>query len=161
MPRARSAGGDRPANTSTYSERLYVAWWFWPLPLLAAGLLAAEVHMGYPGVRSWLPYVIAFPLAIAGLLWFGRTTVRISGDELHVGDAHIPLRCLGQVDICAGTEKRKALGPELDPTAFVVHHAWIGPVLRVEVVDERDPTPYWVFSTRRPRRLAKLIARET
>jgi hypothetical protein len=142
----------------SYSERLYVAWWFWPLPLIAAGLLAAEVHMGYPGVRSWLPYVIAFPLAIGGLLWFGRTSVRVEDGELHVGKAHIPLRLLGQVDVCSGPDKRRALGPELDPLAFVRHHAWIGPVLRVEVLDENDPTPYWVFSTRAPRRLAALIA---
>ena len=30
--------------------------------MLAAGLLAAEVHLGYPGVRAWLPYVLLLPL---------------------------------------------------------------------------------------------------
>ncbi len=146
-----------PATTA-FSERLYVPWWYWPLPLVAAGLLAAEVHMGYPGVRAWLPYLITFPLAIALLAWFGHTKVAVAAGELRVGDAHIPLAHLGQVDVCTGTDRRKAMGPELDPAAHVVHRGWLPAVIRVEVTDPEDPTPYWLFSTRHPVRLAALLA---
>jgi hypothetical protein len=150
-----SAAGKAPATT-THAERLYVTWYLWLLPLLGAGLLAAEVHLGYPGVRAWLPYVLLLPLT-ALLIWrAGRAPVRIEGGELHVGDAHLPLEHVGTVEVFGAKEKRAVLGRGLDPTAFVLHRGWVGPVVRVEVTDPEDPTPYWVFSTRHPDRIATL-----
>ncbi|WP_253862822.1 DUF3093 domain-containing protein [Prauserella halophila] len=143
-----------------FSEWLYLAWWGWPLPLVGAALLAAEVHMGYPGVRAWLPYVILLPLAVLLLLGLGRLKVRVTGGdgpELWVGDAHLPLRHVGAVEVIGKDIRRKALGPELDPAAFVVNRSWIPTLVRVEVTDPDDPTPYWVFSTRHPERIAALL----
>jgi hypothetical protein len=133
------------------------------LPLLAGALLAAEIHMGYPGVRAWLPYLVMVPLAVLLLLALGRTKIQVtSGDsedepELWVGDAHLPLRFVGEVDIIDRQHKRKALGPELDPAAFVVHRGWVHSVVRVQLTDAEDPTPYWMISTRRPQRLADVL----
>jgi hypothetical protein len=138
-------------------ERLYVAWWGWPLPLIGAGLLAAEIHMGYPGVRAWLPYLILVPLMAAWLIQLSRTKVEVTDDELRVGKAHLPLRFAGEVEVINKERKRKALGPELDPAAFVVHRGWVGPIVRVQLTDPEDPTPYWVFSTRKPEAVAGLI----
>nr|WP_165777462.1 DUF3093 domain-containing protein [Amycolatopsis antarctica] len=148
-----------------HSERLYVTWWAWPLPLLGAALLAAEIHMGYPGVRGWLPYVLLLGLTVLLLIALGRARVRVTGDgaeengggELWVGDAHLPLRYVGAVEIVPREQKRKALGPHLDPAAFVVHRGWVGPLVRVHLTDPADPTPYWLFSTRRPERLAGVL----
>lgn len=150
-----------PHRPFTHAEQLYLAWWAWPLPLLAATLLAAEIHMGYPGVRAWLPYVVLLPLTVAVLLLLGRTPIRVTGegpeDELQVGEAHLPLRFVGSVEIIGAKEKRKALGPHLDPAAYLLHRGWVGPMLRVRLTDPEDPTPYWIFSTRKPERLAALL----
>jgi hypothetical protein len=138
-------------------ERLYVTWYLWLLPLLAAGLLAAEVHLGYPGVRAWLPYVVLLPLTVL-LIWrAGRAPVRIADGELHVGDAHLPLEHVGTVEVFGTKDKRAVLGRGLDPTAFVLHRGWVGTFVRVEVTDAEDPTPYWVFSTRHPEKVASLL----
>jgi Protein of unknown function (DUF3093) len=151
-----SAAGKAPAKTA-HTERLYVTWYLWPLPLLAAGLMAAEVHMGYPGVRAWLPYVVLVPL-VALLIWrAGRAPVRITDGELFVGTAHLPLEHVGTVEVFGAKEKRQVLGRGLDPTAFVLHRGWVGPTVRVEVTDPADPTPYWVFSTRHPERVKSLL----
>ena len=140
-----------------YAERLYVTWYWWPLPLLAALILAAEIHMGYGGVRAWLPYAVLLPLTAAILWKAGRTRIAVTGDELLVDDARLPRSFVGAVQIVPVTAKRKALGPQLDPTAFVVHRGWVGPLLRVQLTDPADPTPYWIFSTRHPERLAELL----
>ena len=140
-----------------YSERLYVTWYWWPLPLLAAVILAAEVHMGYAGVRAWLPYVVLVPLTLAIIVKAGRTRVWIADDELRVADARLPRSFVGAVEIIPVNAKRKALGPQLDPAAFVVHRGWVGPLVRVRLTDPADPTPYWIFSTRHPERLAELL----
>jgi hypothetical protein len=149
---------DTEATTgTTYRERLYVTWYWWPLPLVAAGLLAAEVHLGYPGVRAWLPYVVLLPLT-ALLIWrAGSTSVRVQDGELWVGKAHLPLRYIGEVQIVPTKDKRRALGPHLDPAAFVLHRGWVGPVVRLRQTDPEDPTPYWIFSTRHPDRLVEAL----
>ncbi len=143
--------------TTTYRERLYVTWWIWPLPLLAAALLAAEVHMGFPGVRSWLPYVILLPLTVVLIVRMGSTKVEVADGELRAGEARIPLELLGEPEIIAPENRRRAMGPELDPAAFVVHRGWVKPLVRVRVNDPEDPTPYWVISTRHPEQLAAAI----
>jgi hypothetical protein len=143
--------------TTTFRERLYVTWWIWPLPLLAAGLLAAEVHMGFPGVRSWLPYAVLLPLTVLLIVRMGSAKVEVSGGELRAGAAHIPLDLLGEVEIIPPEERRRAMGPNLDPAAYVVHRGWVKPLVRVRVNDPEDPTPYWMISTRRPDELAAAI----
>ncbi|MEU7480911.1 DUF3093 domain-containing protein [Lentzea sp. NPDC042327] len=143
--------------TTTFRERLYVTWWIWPLPLLAAALLAAEVHMGFPGVRSWLPYAVLLPLTVLLIVRMGSTKVEVSGGELHVGEAHIPLELLGEVEVIAPEARRAAMGRELDPAAFVLHRGWVKPMVRVRVTDPEDPTPYWLVSTRHPERLAAAL----
>jgi hypothetical protein len=151
-----SAAGKAPATT-THAERLYVPWYSWLLPMFGAGLIAATVHLGYPGLRSWLPYVVLVPL-MAVLIWrAGRAPVRVSNGELYVGDAHLPLEHAGTVEVFAAGDKRKVLGPQLDPTAYVLHRGWVGPIVRVQVNDPEDPTPYWVFSTRHPDRISTLL----
>lgn len=156
-----SLGARSRRASEAYSERLYVAWWGWLLPLAAAVLIAAEIHLGYPGVRAWLPYVIAVPLAIALLLALGRTRITIDGEgadrELRVADARLPVRFIGEVDVIDKHGKRKAMGPDLDPAAYLVHRGWVGPLVRVHLTDPDDPAPYWLFSTRRPQRVAELL----
>jgi hypothetical protein len=113
--------------------------------------------MGYPGVRSWLPYVVVLPLTAFVLFWMGRARIRVTDDELWVADAHLPLRFLGEVEVLSAQDKRTALGRDLDPAAYVMHRGWVKGALRVRLTDPDDPTPYWVFSTRSPDRLAGLL----
>jgi hypothetical protein len=136
-----------------FRERLYLTWWHWPLPLVAAGLLAAEVHMGYPGVRAWLPYLITIPLALL-LLWrFSSAKVEVRDGELWAGEAHIPLSNLGEKRVVPASAKRQVMGPRFDPAAFALTRGWIGPMVFLAVDDPDDPTPYWLLSTRKPEEL--------
>ncbi|MHA6628478.1 DUF3093 domain-containing protein [Pseudonocardia sichuanensis] len=139
-----------PATSGTprFDERLSVPLW-WYLPVLGvAVLLGAEVHMGYPGLRSWIGYAITVPLFLGALVWLGRTRVRVADGELRAGDAVLPLHHVGQVEVVPRENKQQAMGPELDPTAHVLHRAWVGPLVRIEVTDPDDPTPYWIVSVR-------------
>ncbi len=134
--------------------------WWWPLGFGVAVLLAAETHMGYPGIRAWLPYLLTVPLTGGVLRWMGRHRVTLRGGELRVGPARIPVHALGHLEVIHPNTKRRALGPELDPAAFVLHTGWVGPVLRIAVTDPADPTPYWIFSVRRAEELATLLRSE-
>jgi hypothetical protein len=133
-------------------------WWYLPV-IGVAVLLGAEVHMGYPGVRSWIGYAITVPLFVGVLFWLGRTRVRVGGGELQVGGASVPLRHIGHVEVVEKADKQEALGPELDPAAYLMHRAWIGSLVRLEITDPDDSTPYWIFSVRRPDRLVAQLGR--
>jgi len=147
------------SGTTRFDERLSVPIW-WYLPAVAvAMLLGAEVHMGYPGVRSWIGYAITVPLALLVLFGLGRTRVRVVDDQLQVGAASLALRHIGRVDVVAKQDKQVALGPQLDPAAFLMHRGWVGPVVRIEQTDPDDPTPYWVISVRDPDALRRALGR--
>jgi hypothetical protein len=133
-----------------YAERLTIPWWIWPCALATATLLAAEIHLGYDGVRAWLPYAVLLPLTVVLLWWLGRLPVRVAGGELHVDDAHVPLGLLAFAEPLDAAGKQRALGVELHPLAFVVHRPWVRGAVRIMLRDPADPTPYWVISSRRP-----------
>jgi hypothetical protein len=38
---------------------------------------------------------------------------------------------------------------------------WIPGVVRVELRDPEDPTPYWIVSSRRPQELAKALSSDS
>ncbi|WP_432420700.1 DUF3093 domain-containing protein [Nocardia farcinica] len=150
------AAGAAPGSTvTTYRERLWVPWWWWPIGFGVAALLAAEIQMAWAGSYGWVPYVCLFPVPVWVLLWLSRHTVRVAPDpsgvpELHVGPAHLPVSFVARAAVVAPTAKSAALGRQLDPAAYVQHRPWVGPMVLLVLDDPDDPTPYWLVSTRRP-----------
>jgi hypothetical protein len=149
-----------------YRERLSVPWWWWPPGLGLAGLIALEVNQGVPAVPNWLPFAVLLPVAAVVLLWFGKTEVRVVGahrrgeegrtageTELWVGAAHLPASVIARSAEVPRSAKSAALGRQLDPAAYVVHRAWVGPMVLLVLDDPDDPTPYWLVSCRRPDRV--------
>jgi hypothetical protein len=153
-----SAPRSRGADGSGYRERLWVPWWWWPLAFGVVGLLAAEIGLGDPGLKTWLPYAILLPATALGLWRLGRIVVGVAGDELCVDDARLPVRYIRAVAPLTADQRRDLLGVQADPEAFVVQRPWVGPAIRIDLDDPADPTPYWVVSTRQPDRLAAAIS---
>jgi Protein of unknown function (DUF3093) len=140
-----------------YRERLWVPWWWWPPGLGLAALIALEVNQGVPTLPNWLPFAVLLPVAATVLLWFGKTEVRVVGGsgvtELWVGEAHLPVSVISRSAEVPRSAKSAALGRQLDPAAYVVHRAWVGPMALLVLDDPDDPTPYWLVSCRHPDRL--------
>ena len=158
--------GTRVAPHSVrYRERLWVPWWWWPLGFALAGLLAFEVNMANFGTAApphWLPFVTLFIVAAATLLWLGRVEIQViagSGDgvELWAGQAHLPTTVITRSAEIPRSAKSAALGRQLDPAAYVLHRAWVGPMVLVVLDDPDDPTPYWLVSCRHPERVLSAL----
>ena len=136
-----------------YRERLSTPWWWYPVGLFVAGLLAAEFHVSGLRLTDWIPFGTLLPLA-ALIVWFtGRSELKIADGEVHIRGAHLPLRYIsGWVALDANT-LRRVVGREGDPAAFVQIRPWIGPGVQLWLDDPDDPTPYWVVSTRHPQQV--------
>ena len=146
------------SQTERYRERLTVPWWWWLPGLGLAALIALEVNQGVPALPVWLPYAILLPVAAVVLLLLGNTPVRVVGGagddvEVWVGDAHLPVSVVSRSAEVPRSAKSAALGRQLDPAAYVVHKAWVGPMVLLVLDDPDDPTPYWLVSCRHPDRM--------
>jgi hypothetical protein len=147
---------DTRATTQTvrYRERLRTPWWWWLPGLGLAALIALEVNQGIPALPNWLPFAFLLPVAAIVLRWLGRTELRVTqsdGDtELWIGGAHLPATAIARSAAVPRSAKSAALGRQLDPAAYVVHRAWVGPMVLLVLDDPDDPTPYWLISARHP-----------
>jgi Protein of unknown function (DUF3093) len=147
-----------------YRERLWVPWWWWPPAFALATLLAVEVNLGVKALPVWLPFALLFTAAVATLLWLGRIEIKVTtasgvpgGVELWVGDAHLPVTAIARSAEIAPSAKSAALGRQLDPAAYVLHRAWVHPMILVVLDDPDDPTPYWLVSCRHPERVLSAL----
>ncbi|WP_239124483.1 DUF3093 domain-containing protein [Rhizocola hellebori] len=128
------------------------------LPTAAvAAVLAAEVGLGAPGVRSWLPLALLIPLSLVSLWWLGRIRVSVGEAELQVDDAHLPLEVIADAIALTPEDKRLLMGQASDPLAFVIQRPWIAGAVQVVLDDPADPTPYWLISTRHPEEMAQAL----
>ncbi len=140
-----------------YHERLRAPWWWYPVGLGVAAILAAEFHIGGLPLTDWIPWCTLLPLSVI-ITWFlSRASLSISGGELRVRGAHLPLRYVSGVVALDARTLRRVVGREGDPAAFVSIRPWIGPGVQLWLDDPDDPTPYWVVSSRHPDRLVTLL----
>lgn len=153
------------AQTVRYHERLSVPWWWWPPAFGVAVLIGLEVNQAARQLPDWVAFAALFGVAAAVLVWLGRSEVRVAGEpgelELWAGRAHLPADVITRFAEVPRSAKFAALGRQLDPAAYVLHRAWVGPMVLVVLDDPDDPTPYWLVSTRHPERVLAALRSET
>lgn len=150
-PEGAAAGPD----PVLFEERLTPSPGVWTVALMLAALtilVFAPIDLGL-GIAA---AVVFFAVEVLILV---STTPRIVVRErtLQVGRASIERHHVGQVTGYRGEDARAQRGPLLHGLAFVTVRGWIAPVVRIQLTDERDRTPYWLTSTRRPEELVAAL----
>jgi hypothetical protein len=70
----------------------------------------------------------------------------------------LPLEILGKVTVYEDPEDvRLQLGPNLNANAKLAIRGDIGKLVKIEIIDPLDPTPYVLISTRKPQELASAL----
>jgi DUF3093 family protein len=155
---AMNAGSERPDGPAVpYREPLRVPLWWYAVALIVAALLAAEFHIAGIDLTAWLPFVVLLPLSCVIVWALGRGTLEISGGEVRVRGAHLPLKYVSGAVALDQRTLRLVVGREGDPAAFVSIRPWIGPGVQLWLDDPEDPAPYWVVSSRHPEQVVELI----
>ena len=144
------------SQVTIYRERLWPAPWLF---ISTALVIPASLLVFLP-INQTVGVIVAIVL-YAGcviLLLAGSPVVRVTDSEFVAGKARLPIAIVGTVSGFSGTDARDERGPRLDARAWLLIRGWVDPVVKVEVVDADDPTPYWVVSTRRPAAVIDAVA---
>lgn len=150
-PEGAAAGPD----PVLFEERLTPSPGVWAVALMLAALtilVFAPIDLGL-GIAAAVVFLAVEVLILVA------TTPRIVVRErtLQVGRASIERHHVGQVTGYRGEDARAQRGPLLHGLSFVNVRGWIAPVVRIQLTDERDRTPYWLTSTRRPEELVAAL----
>ena len=100
---------------------------------------------------------VASTIAIIYIAFLMRSTITFDGKELRIDRAHIDMKYLGNAKILDSTAMRLLRTRDADPAAYLAIKFWIPNGLKIAVVDPRDPTPYWLITSKRGEEIAALL----
>lgn len=140
-----------------HHERLNVPfrWWVQGTMLVATFWLAFVVST--PAVVAWSATAVLMLVMAALFLGYGAPRVDVEDGWLRAGRARIAGEFVGDAEPLDAAETRRVAGPGADARAYLLLRPYLKRAVRVTVRDERDPTPYWLVSTRDPEHLAAAI----
>jgi ABC-type histidine transport system ATPase subunit len=86
-----------------------------------------------------------------------RLIIQVDHSELMVGKAHIELKYIGQVTQLDSAAMKAIRSRDANPMAFLAFRFWSSTGVKVEVIDDRDETPYWLITSNKANQLAKAL----
>jgi hypothetical protein len=140
----------------SFRERLWPAWWVF----LATALVIPASLLVFLPISPVAGVVVAIVLygAIVVTLLVTTPVIEVTDGMLRVGRAQIERSFLGAVTAHRGADAVAERGTRLDARAWLMLRGWISGVVRIELTDDADPTPYWLVSTRRPDELVAALS---
>ncbi len=102
-------------------------------------------------------------IAATALIFFiaiaARSQIVLTDTELILGKAHIERKYLGEITILDRDAMRLIRTRDADPAAFLAIKFWISTGVKIAINDDRDPTPYWLVSTRKAEELKRTLCK--
>lgn len=152
-----SSTHSRQRESPVYRERLRVPvrWWVLGTLLVASFWLAMVVAV--PEQLAWIITAFLLLVLVVLLRSYGAAKIVVTDEWLHAGRARIERRFLGAVEPLDAPRMRSQAGPEASARAFLLLRPYISTGVRIMIDDARDPTPYWLISTRHATLLASIL----
>lgn len=151
-PTPSSSTGPDPV---LYEEKLSPSWWIWLVALMISSLailVFVPISLGTGITAAIIMFIV-----IAILLVVSTPTIQVTERVLRVGRATIEREHVGRVTGYRGDAATDQRGPSLHGLAYLCIRGWVDPVVRIQITDERDRTPYWLASSRRPEQLVDVL----
>lgn len=138
-----------------YRETLTpAAWIFAATALVMPASLLVFLPISLP---AGIAVAVGLYAAIVVVLVSTTPRIEVTETELRAGRARLPLDVVAAVSPATGREAFEERGVKLDSRAWMLLRGWIPGLVRVDLDDPQDPTPYWLVSSRRPEELAAAI----
>lgn len=138
-----------------YREKLWASAWSFIVTALvmpASILVLAPISMFAGFVTAAVLYGGCVTLLIAA-----SPVVTVKNGVITAGPATISVDLVGEALPFSGPEASQERGPRLDVRAWMLIRGWVDPIVKIPIVDETDPAPYWLVSSRHPQELAAAI----
>lgn len=106
--------------------------------------------------------MVTFAIATLAIPFIAQSLtsrIRVDQNELRIDKAHIELKYLGKVTVLDSDAMRLLRTRDADPAAFLAIKFWAATGIKIEVTDPRDPTPYWLITSKRGEKLAALLTK--
>ena len=143
-------------HAKIYKERSPWPIWLWLFLLFLTTTLALAFWAALGTRWGWITMLVQF----VGLLFLSQRTVlsiEVTDEQLRVGSAHIDRKYLGSITVLSAEEMRQWRGPLSDPAGFMALRFWIARGVKVEINDPKDPTPFWLISSKKAQPLAAAL----
>ena len=104
--------------------------------------------------------LVAFIVATIAIVYIAiamRSTITLDGEELRIDRAHIDIKYLGSATVLDSPAMRLLRTRDADPAAYLAIKFWMPKGIKITVVDPRDPTPYWLITSKRGEEIAALL----
>jgi hypothetical protein len=138
-----------------YRERLWPAPWVF---LSTALVIPASLLVFLPiSLPAGVAVALGLYAAIVIVLLATTATIEVTPDVFRAGKARIERSFIGRVQAFEGPDATAERGVNLDARAWLLVRGWIPDLVKVELTDPEDPTPYWLVATRAPSRLAAAL----
>jgi hypothetical protein len=119
--------------------------------------LVIAIWAAFGGLATSYAFVVA-TIGIIFIAFKARSTISIINGELRINKAHIEIKYLGQVTVLDAPAMRLLRTRDADPAAFLAIKFWNPVGVKIEVKDPRDPTPYWLITSKRGEEIAALLS---
>ena len=139
-----------------YRERVLPSAATFLLPLVLATLSFAML-LPLSETAAWLTSLGLAVLMVA-ILILKAPEIRVSPELLTVGRAQISRKYVGKVAAVTSEHSFAERGHLLNANAFTSIQGSIKTMVKVEITDPKDPTPYWLFTTRHPEELVAALS---
>lgn len=142
---------------TTFRERLTVplSWW------IGCGVVGAACGwILLVSTTRWAALgglLVGTAVAAVLVARFGSVTIVRDERGLRVGPAFLDAEHLGGAEALHRDAYRLRMTTEADARAYLVTRPYLDRGVLVRLDDPRDPTPYWLLSSRRPDELAAAI----
>lgn len=140
-----------------YRERLWPApWLFIATALVIPASFLVFLPISVPaGIAT---AIVLYTACVVGLL-MASPTIAVTETELLAGRARLPRAVISGAEGFTADDATLQRGQKLDARAWLLIRGWVSPVVRVDLADENDPTPYWLISTRKANELVAALAK--
>lgn len=115
----------------------------------ALGLVVVPVHL-----PTAIVLAVVCIIALLVLVHQYSPVLEVTSEQFRLARARIDVELLGEAQVLRDEEWGLTIGQNFEPLAHHCVRGWTRSGIRVEVLDEQDPTTAWVASTRRPEDLA-------
>ena len=138
-----------------YKERVLPSIYFYiasitlPLSLFLVALPFSELVSISLALLS-IPAILLFS-------WLGSPLISLTEQSLAIGSVAIDLKHVGKAEVIYPASAFEERGVKLDSRAYTRFQIGVKQMVKIQIEDSQDPTPYWLVATRNPEVLVGLI----